>query len=140
MAQSSVWCDDMDDVTLDEVRIMLDEEKLRQIALRKDLRHLIRIEAINRIQNERILKELALSGDEEISIKAVNNISNQEFLADIALSDVHPVIKYDALRNIEDDDYFDEISQIVDDDFIQESIEDIDFERKFGRKVCTGLS
>ena len=81
MAQSSVCGDNVDDVTLDEVRIMLDEEKLRQIALRKDIGHLIRIEAINRIQNERILKELALSGDEEISIKAVNNISNQELLA-----------------------------------------------------------
>lgn len=125
---------------MDEVNRILDEQKLKEIALRKDVDHFVRIRAINQIGNEKILKELALSDDEDIIMEAVNLISNQEFLADIALGDAHPCVKCDALRNIKDDDYFDEISGIVDDDFVRQNLGDIRSERAFKRRRIMGLS
>lgn len=130
----------MDEITLDDVKRILDEQKLKEIALRKDVDHFVRIRAIDQIENEKILKELALSDDEDIIMEAVNLISNQEFLADIALGDAHPCVKCDALRNIEDDDYFDEISGIVDDDFVRQNLDDIKSERAFKRRRIMGLS
>ena len=116
---------------------MADVERLKEIVLRRDTDYM---EAFNQISDENVLKELALSDDEQISVKAVNSIPNQEVLAEIALGDAHPVIKLYALKNIKDDDYFEEISGLVDDDFVRENIDDVRFERGFGKIQVMGLS
>ena len=113
-----------------------DDERLKEIVLRKDADYM---EAFNQISDENVLKELALVDDEQISVNAVNSISNQEILADIVLSDAHPVIKLYALKNIKDDDYFEEISELVEDDFVRENIDDVRFERGFGKIHVMGL-
>lgn len=118
-------------------KMTFDDERLKEIVLRKDADY---IWAFNQITDETVLKELALSDDEQISIMAVNSISNQEILAEIALNDAHPVIKLYALRNIEDDDFFEEISGLVDDDFVRKNIDDVKFERGFRKIQVMGLS
>jgi hypothetical protein len=85
-------------IRLEAIKIIVDPDVLKRIALNKDDDEYVKIEAIKKITDQKVLEEIALNDDYfRVRNAVIGKLKNQEVLEKVALDDADELNRHKAM-------------------------------------------